>query len=193
MGDKTGRSRAPAQRAENPRRDRWGVVERRAASLEEARALAHPLRLRILRLCLDDAMTNRQLAASLGLHPATVLHHVRSLVATGFLREEASRPGRRGSIEKPYRASGKSWRMDVADTGERSAVERAMLEAVAAEIEEAGAGAVIEMDRLAMRLSPEQLQELRHTLADLAGHYAEIDDPGGEPVALLLALHRRPS
>ena len=71
------------------------------ATLQEARALAHPLRLRILRLCLDQALTNGELAASLGQHPATVLHHVRTLLATGFLAEEASRPGPRGTTEKP--------------------------------------------------------------------------------------------
>ncbi|HLH47577.1 MAG TPA: hypothetical protein VKV25_10475, partial [Acidimicrobiales bacterium] len=44
---------------------------RRAATLEEARALANPLRLRILRLCLDQARTNAELAALLALQPAT--------------------------------------------------------------------------------------------------------------------------
>ena len=33
-------------------------MERRAATHDEARALSNPLRLRILRLCLDRAMTN---------------------------------------------------------------------------------------------------------------------------------------
>ena len=33
-----------------------------AAARPEAKALAHPLRMRILRLCLDQALTNKQLA-----------------------------------------------------------------------------------------------------------------------------------
>ena len=35
----------------------------RPPTLQEARALAHPLRIRILRLCLDRALTNSELAA----------------------------------------------------------------------------------------------------------------------------------
>ncbi|HEV8373300.1 MAG TPA: winged helix-turn-helix domain-containing protein, partial [Actinomycetota bacterium] len=82
--------------------------ERRAATPEEARALANPLRLRILRLSLDQALTNKQLAERLGMDPGTVLHHVRTLVRTGFLAAEAVRQGERGALEKPYRATGKS-------------------------------------------------------------------------------------
>ena len=63
------------------------ATDRRPATEAEAKALASPLRLRILRLCLDQALTNKQLAGRLGRDPGTVLHHVRTLVATGFLAE----------------------------------------------------------------------------------------------------------
>ena len=171
---------------------------RRPATLQEARALAHPLRLRILRLCLDQALTNGELAASLDQHPATVLHHVRTLLATGFLAEEASRPGPRGTTEKPYRATGKSWRLDVAETREAGAVRRAMFEAVAAEIDEAGPGAVIENYRMAMRLRPDQLDALLGRIRDLidecrgADEYLSPGPPEGDPYAMLIVLHRRP-
>src|SRR4051794_4556913 len=52
----------------------------RPATVEEHKALSHPLRLRILRLCLDEPKTNRELADRLDANPATVLHHVRTLV-----------------------------------------------------------------------------------------------------------------
>ena len=58
---------------------------RRPATRAEARALAHPLRLRILRLCLDEALTNREIAERVREQPATVLYHVRTLVRNGFL------------------------------------------------------------------------------------------------------------
>ena len=90
-------------------------MERRAATHDEARALANPLRLRILRLCLDRALTNEELATRLGLNAGTVLHHVRLLVATGFLAAEDERRGARGSVERPYRATGKSWTLDVGE------------------------------------------------------------------------------
>src|SRR5882672_8419389 len=82
---------------------------KRAATPAEFKAMAHPLRLRILRLCLHDALTNKELAARLKKDPATVLHHVRMLVDTGFLAPDRVRSGARGALEKPYRATGKSW------------------------------------------------------------------------------------
>jgi DNA-binding transcriptional ArsR family regulator len=81
-----------AQRPPRPKR------QRREATPEEFKALAHPLRLRILRLCLHDSLTNKQIADQLGKDPATVLHHVRLLVDTGFLAAETPRPGARGAL-----------------------------------------------------------------------------------------------
>jgi DNA-binding transcriptional ArsR family regulator len=74
-----------------------------------ARALSSPLRLRILRLCLHKARTNKEIAGILKVNPATALHHVRTLLATGFLRAEEPRTGNRGAREIPYRATGLSW------------------------------------------------------------------------------------
>jgi DNA-binding transcriptional ArsR family regulator len=88
-------------------------VVRRPATAAEAKALAHPLRMRILRLCLDQALTNKQLAEWLGKDPGTVLHHVRTLVATGFLVAEEVRQGETGRLEKPYRSTGKSWSLSL--------------------------------------------------------------------------------
>ena len=45
----------------------------RSATVEDLRALSHPLRWRILRLCLDQALTNQQIAQHLNLSPATTL------------------------------------------------------------------------------------------------------------------------
>ena len=167
-------------------------AERRQATLEEARALAHPLRLRILRLCLDEALTNKELAERLDLHPGTVLHHVRTLVATGFLEEAEQRPGPRGTVEKPYRSTGKSWRLDVEDTGESGALQQAMFEAVAAEVAEAGPEAVVESARMAMRLRPDQLDELLTRVRDLVQEYGLVDEPEGDRFAMLVVVHRRP-
>jgi DNA-binding transcriptional ArsR family regulator len=168
-------------------------TERRAATIAEARALSNPVRLRILRLCLNEALTNKELATRLDLHPGTVLHHVRNLVATGFLTEDPPRPGPRGTTEKPYRATGKSWRLDVEESEEGPAVRRAVLDAVAAELDEAGPGAVIESARMAMRLRPQQLKRLQRRLQELTEEFAQVDEPDGEPVAMLIMLHRRPA
>lgn len=88
---------------------------RRVASDAERRALASVLRLRILRLCLYEPLTNREIAQRLDRNPATVLHHVRTLVDQGFLVAGEPRRGRRGSREIPYRATGKSWTLELAE------------------------------------------------------------------------------
>jgi len=173
------------------------AADRRPPTLQEARALAHPLRVRILRLCLEQARTNGELATLLGQHPATVLHHVRTLVAAGFLAEQGHRPGPRGTTEKPYRVTGKSWRLDGAMTGEHGGVLQAVFDAVAAEIDEAGPDAVIEGARMALRLRPDQLDELVGRLRDLIEEYRSPDQylgadaPDGDPYAMLVILHRR--
>ena len=84
------------------------VWARRPADEAEAKAIASPLRLRILRATLHEPRTNKEIAETLGLNPATVLHHVRTLVDTGFLIEQPVRRGPRGSRERPYLASGKT-------------------------------------------------------------------------------------
>ncbi len=165
----------------------------RQPTLAEARALAHPLRLRVLRLCLDRAMTNRELADALEARPGTVLHHVRVLLATGFLRPEAPRPGPRGTTEKPYRATGKSWWLEHSMDANHGAVRHAVLEAVAAEIEEAGPDAVIEGARMAARLRPEQLTAVLSHLRTLIDDYQAADSPDGDPYAMLVLFHRRAS
>jgi DNA-binding transcriptional ArsR family regulator len=166
---------------------------RRAATPEEARALAHPLRLRILRLCLDTALTNKQLAERLGKDPGTVLHHVRTLVATGFLAAEEVRQGQSGALEKPYRATGKSWTLDVGEeaTGEAGATE-AMLEAFLTEFREGGSAAAGGWSRLALTLGQASLEELQDRLQALLDEFVDRSpEPAGEPYGMLVVIHRR--
>ena len=58
------------------------------------------LRLRILRMCLDEPLTNAQIAARLDRDPATVLHHVRTLTGTGFLEALPAQKGNRGAQDR---------------------------------------------------------------------------------------------
>lgn len=162
--------------------------DRRIATRAEARALAHPLRLRILRLCLDDALTNRQLAGRLHQQPATVLYHVRTLVRTGFLAAEAERRGRRGAREIPYRATRKSWTLEIPTGGQ---THLAAVDAFRAELLEAGAESVLESARLGVRLRPEVLARLRRRIGRLVMAAHDADAPDGEPLSLYIGLHRR--
>jgi predicted ArsR family transcriptional regulator len=81
---------------------------RQPATRAEARALAHPLRLRIIRLAREHPLTISELSGLLGIGKATVLHHVRTLVQEGFLVAEPPRRSAAGRTEKPYRSTGKS-------------------------------------------------------------------------------------
>ncbi|GAA3656570.1 winged helix-turn-helix domain-containing protein [Nonomuraea antimicrobica] len=161
-------------------------TKRRPATEAEARALASSTRLRILRLCLDQALTNKEIADRLGANPATTLHHVRRLVETGFLAAAPSRPGPRGSTEIPYRATGKSWEMDIRESGVSSAMLDAFLEEVRlADVEEG------DFTRLGLRLTPERHDELRRRLQELLDHFRDLGpEPGGEAYSVFVALHR---
>jgi DNA-binding transcriptional ArsR family regulator len=163
-------------------------MERRPATTEEARALSNPVRLRILRLTLDRAMTNKELAERLGRDPGTILHHVRVLVATGFLAPEADRRGARGATERPYRATGKSWTLDV---GVRPSAMLAMVDAFRDELSEADDRDVRELSRLGVRLRPRDLEGFTNRLEGFVADLKAADDPAGEPFSFFVGLHRR--
>jgi DNA-binding transcriptional ArsR family regulator len=152
------------------------------------RALAHPLRLRILRLTLNQPMTNRQLAERLDRDPGTVLHHVRTLVRGGFLAAEPVREGRRGALERPYRATGKSWQVRITPSADHLV---SVMDAVRDEILEAGADATLSSMRLGVRLLPDDLGELRRRIRQLGDDFVARDHPDGEPVGILALAHRR--
>ena len=169
------------------------MAERRLATDEEARALASALRLRILRVCLGEGRTNKEIAEAVGRDPASTLHHVRRLVDTGFLRAEPVRRGTRGSREIPYRATGKSWQLST------PAASRVMLDAF---LDEVALVPATELDtsRLGLRVSPEDMTEFRDRLQALLDEFAQRpDDPSAPPWSVFLAVHpdatrvRRPS
>lgn len=162
------------------------LPHRRDATDAEARALASTVRLRILRITLDEPLTNREIAETLGLNPATTLHHVRTLADTGFLDALPARRGRRGAREIPYRATGRSWQVST------PAGSSPLLETFLAEI-----GAVPEPDReltrLGLRLPPEELEEFRSRLHGLIQEFHDRPrDPRAAAWSLFLALHPEP-
>jgi predicted ArsR family transcriptional regulator len=174
---------APAGPAEPRIRRR----ERRPATEAEARALASAVRLRILRLCLDRPLTNKEIALKLGANPATALHHVRTLVATGFLAAQPERRGNRGAREVPYLATGKSWA-----TGEpESSVDgrgAAMIDAFLDEVR------LIDPDhaglaRLGLRLDDVELTELRERIQEILEDFAaRAPNPHGRPYSVFCAI-----
>lgn len=169
---------------------RSGLTERRPATDAEAKALASGLRLRILRMCFDEALTNREISEALGRNPATVLHHVRTLVDTGYLQALPPRRGNRGAREIPYRATGKSWFTEV-PTGSN-----AMLEAFVTEVQQSPPEAVA-LTRFSLRLPAEEREEFRDRIQALLDEFAvRRRDPEAQPWSVFFAMHpdtRRPS
>jgi DNA-binding transcriptional ArsR family regulator len=148
-----------------------------------ARALASPLRLRILRLCLHEPKTNRELAAELEINPGTLLHHVRSLVATGFLVAEQPRAGARGAREIPYRATGMSWRQGGIDFGP------ILVETFLQEIEGLAPDEV-QVTRLGLKLNATSREEMLDRFYTLFEEYKNrAPDDDGETISLMFAEH----
>ena len=160
----------------------------RDATAAEMRALAHPLRWRILRVTLDAPLTNKEIAERLGRDPGTVLHHVRMLVRGGFLAAEPVRSGKRGALERPYRATRKSWNVRLrSDTSDSLSLHDAVRE----EIQETGSDATLSSLRLAVRLNPADIDELRRRISELGEDFAARDDPAGGPIGIYAIVHRR--
>lgn len=73
-------------------------------SLDQLRALAHPLRLRMLELFAEGPRTTKQVAQELGEPPTKLYHHANALERVGLLRLAKTQQNR-GAIEKWYEAA----------------------------------------------------------------------------------------
>jgi len=163
------------------------MTERRQATDEEAKALASSLRLRILRVCLNEPRTNKEIAERLGRDPASTLHHVRTLVRTGFLEPQGDRRGKRGAREVPYLATKKSWRLSVPGSS------RLMLETF---LDELALVPAVDVDttRLGLRLAPDDMTDFRTRLRELIDDFADRpDDPSAPAWSIFITLHPDPN
>jgi DNA-binding transcriptional ArsR family regulator len=165
--------------------------ERRVTTESEAKALAHPLRLRILRLCWQQELTNKQLAERLDRDPGTILFHVRQLVKAGLLEQAPVRTGESGALEKPYRAKARSWWLDDSpETGADAAF--APVEAFQDELRAAGPESVRIFLRFAAHLSAQDVADLERSIMELMDGYLTTDDQRRDQPAYggLIVLHR---
>lgn len=147
------------------------------------RAISSPLRLRVLRLCAFESRTNKELAELLGVNPGTMLHHVRTLVQTGFLAAEPARSGAQGAREVPYKATGLSWRMPMPDRS------RVLVEVFLQQIEGVEPND-LDTSWLGLKLNEEHKEEFRRRLYELLVEFKERDsDPDGETYSVFTAFH----
>ena len=173
---------------------------RRRATVLQAKAASHPLRLRILRLCGQQALTNKQLADRLDRQPGTTLYHVRLLVEAGLLEPAPIRTGASGALEKPYRSTGQSWWLSAygdSDDGEPyddRDDERSLapIEAFQAELREAGPGSVRTFARFMLHLSEEDVRDLDRRLLAVLDEYIQTDHQRLDQPALggIVVLHQ---
>lgn len=163
--------------------DRIEIIPGNPEHEARLRAIGSPLRLRVLRLCAFESRTNKELAELLGVNPGTMLHHVRTLVQTGFLEAEPERSGAQGAREVPYRATGLSWRMPLP---ERS---RVLVEVFLQQIENVDPDQ-LDTSWLGLKLNDEHKREFQSRLHDLLVEFKERgSDADGEAYSVFTAFH----
>ncbi len=183
------------------------------SDLEQVKALAHPLRMRILEtLVASDPMTTKQVAEALGEKPTRLYHHVDKLEKVGLIRLTYTRQNR-GATEKYYEAIARSFRAGAElfsddSTGEQEAAFVPMIRTVfdnttnelmrlvtanksARLIEDEGILSYCEI-----HLSQEEVDEFQQKLQDVLEHLqgsedsaASLDDENLRKYRLTLAYY----
>ena len=148
-------------------------MQRRPATVQETKALGHPLRVRIVRLCRERELTNKQLADRLGKDPGTVLYHVRQLVTAGLLEQAPVRTGPSGALEKPYRTVVDTWWLDGPLNDSEPDTAFAPIEAFQQELRDAGPESVRNFSRFVLHLSAEDVAELDRRILAVLDDYID--------------------
>jgi DNA-binding transcriptional ArsR family regulator len=181
---------------------RDGLLE--LTELRQMRALAHPLRLRLLGLLrIDGPATATTLGAEVGESTALVSYHLRTLASHGIIVEapELARDGR----ERWWRVAhpGMTWEpANFLDTPERAAVAGALISGIAERYAEAAQRwladapnwpeewvAASDMSDWMLELTHEQVGRMREELAAVIERYeATPTGPGAEPVRLIVQV-----
>jgi hypothetical protein len=114
------------------------------------------------------------------------------LVRTGFLRAEKVRTGQRGALEKPYRATQKSWVLSAPRPEDDAVATLASIDAFRAEFADTLPGGMLAGARLGLKLSDEAAEELGTRIQALVMELAERDfDREGQEYGLFIGLPRR--
>src|ERR1043165_1128111 len=141
-------------------------------SVADLRALAHPLRLRMMELFAESPKTTKQVAELLGQPPTRLYHHVAALERAGLLVLTETRPNR-GAVEKWY--TGVSQQLQDAGRANRAAGRHSRRAVVATVLEQAkqemmaipaGAKESALLARLVVVAPPGKIPAIRQRLFD---------------------------
>jgi DNA-binding transcriptional ArsR family regulator len=157
------------------------------------KALADPLRIRLLQWLVEAPRSARQLADCAGLPADRLYYHLGQLEQAGLIEVVEYRPLARGKVERVYAPAATEPPGDDADPEETAAFLGSMLEATAMDIaaayraKQAGRRREVDLRRGALRRTDAALAELRGHVEQLAGRFA---DPGadGTWTGVILAL-----
>ncbi len=145
---------------------------RTVGSPDQIRALAHPLRRRILALMIDAPITTKQVAVRIGEKPTKLYHHVETLESAGFIRLVKTQK-KRGTVEKYYEA----------------VAERFVMDRQAVEVCSENNGAQGELETIIATSLDDTLDEIRGAMAS---GLIRADDDSGESVFIRSHLRMTP-
>jgi DNA-binding transcriptional ArsR family regulator len=171
-----------------------GTVAQQIRRLDQIKAIADPLRLRILEALGDAPRTPMQVAELLDRKPTSLYHHLHVLEAAGLIRQTETRK-KRGTVERHYQAVSTEVRVDPRAFASRKARgPSAILATVARSVEQdidrlsAAEGPMIGL-RLNVTLPPSRLPELEAVVQRWA---ASVQGPGARAYALAVMAYPRP-
>jgi DNA-binding transcriptional ArsR family regulator len=157
---------------------------------EQLKALGHPLRLRVLEVLGEsmERLTNRELAARLGVDPGHLHFHVRMLLNAGLI--ELAEGGRRR--EKPYRAVAPHIRVapELLTAGAANDARAAMLEMVQRGYASFAAEGNFRSTQITVRLDFDQVRDV---VRMLIGELEKLENPSREPLVITVFSHPNPT
>ena len=159
------------------------------------KAVAHPLRLGILRVLGDGAMTNEELARALGKPSGALFYHTKRLLDAGLLEPAGTRA--KGAItEKLYRRAAASYEIPVVEDGTApplSGLIRNGVEVYESTWRELGGKDFDQIGyNLVYEVSTETEAEFFRLIRELGERFpaSTTDAPGHRLVALTMLIHR---
>lgn len=148
------------------------------------KALADPLRIRLLQWLAEAPRSARQLADCAGLPADRLYYHLGQLEQAGLIEVAGYRRLDRGKTERIYAPAETEPPGDDADPEETAAFLGSMLQATAMDItaayqaKQAGRRREVELRRGALRLTDQALADLRGHIEELATRFADPDADG---------------